>query len=163
MPRLRVGRPQLATSSLRHFFELVLLHVTLSRAPCDTAFWSLPTGRDWLSASRSGNFYPLGPNRDVGGPGLQAARAFPYSGLLRASATLDQQMLSARRNLADRLSGRDRAARCPTRKTCPASDASRPAPASAVNERPRRVTGRVLGPSRQVCSQNLPDRTGGLR
>ena len=78
---------------------------------------------------------------------------------MRAPATLDQQMLSARRNLADRLSGRDRAAR----KTCPARDASRPAPASAVNERPRRVTGRVLGPSRQVCSQNLPDRTGGLR
>ena len=52
--------------------------------------------------------------------------AFPHSGLLRAPATLDQQMLSARRNLADRLSGRDRAARCPTRNAAPASETSRP-------------------------------------
>jgi hypothetical protein len=53
---------------------------------------------------------------------------------LRASATLDQQMLSARRSLAGRLSGRDRAARCPTRKTCPASHPSRPPVGPAVNK-----------------------------
>jgi hypothetical protein len=35
--------------------------------------------------------------------------AFPHSGLLRGSATLDQ-MKTDRRNLAGRLSGRDRAA-----------------------------------------------------
>jgi hypothetical protein len=39
-------------------------------------------------------------------------------GFLRAPATLDQ-MKTDRRNLAGRLSGRDRAARCPTRKHCP--------------------------------------------
>ena len=36
-------------------------------------------------------------------------------GFLRASATLDQMRIAARRNLAGRLSGRGRAARCPTR------------------------------------------------
>jgi hypothetical protein len=44
--------------------------------------------------------------------------AFPHSAL-RASATLDQMRIAARRNLAGRLSGKGRAARCPTRKTCP--------------------------------------------
>ena len=69
-----------------------------------------------------------------GRPWFLGRRGLSQLGLLRASATLDQQMLSARRNLADRLSGRDRAARCPTRKTCPASDASRPPVGPAVNK-----------------------------
>jgi hypothetical protein len=63
---------------------------------------------------------------------------------LRASATLDQLENSARRNLAGRLSGRGRAARCSTRKTCPASATSRPPVGLAVNKGTR-VTGRDFG------------------
>ena len=74
-----------------------------------------------------------------GRPWFPSSRGLSLSGLLRASATLDQQMLSARRNLADRLSGKDRAARCPTRKTCPASNAIRPPRGAAVNKTHQRT------------------------
>src|SRR6476661_4816385 len=77
---------------------------------------------------------------------------------MRASATLDQQMLSARRNLADRLSGKDRAARCPTRKTCPASDASRPplapvsiAPRGLIRQSPKKKEGAEHDPDGPPC------------
>ena len=56
------------------------------------------------------------------------AKGLTLDELLRASATLDQQNATRSPDLAGRLSGRDRAARCPTRRDAPASDTSRPSP-----------------------------------
>jgi hypothetical protein len=52
--------------------------------------------------------------------------------------------LIARRNLAGHLSGKDRAARCPTLKRCRRVMSSRPPVGPAVNEGPE-STGRALG------------------
>jgi len=54
---------------------------------------------------------------------------------LARAGDLGPKMLSARRNLADRLSGRGRTARCSTRKTRPASSVSRTPVGPAVKSR----------------------------
>jgi hypothetical protein len=104
-----------------------LLPPTLSTTRRISPFWSSTkhggnppdwTGLPQCVLPRITPPWPQGRGR----PWSQAAGAFPYSGLLRAPATLDQ-MKTDRRNLAGRLSGRDRAARCPTRPLLPRRDA----------------------------------------
>ena len=84
----------------------------------------LPTQIGWAQPRTElapvGSVQPPSLVHDVGGPGspssirgLSASRHFARVGDLGPNRNL-----IARRNLADRLSGRGRAARCPTRKRC---------------------------------------------
>ena len=65
--------------------------------------------------------------------------AFPHSSLLRASATLDQMKI-ARSSGLGRSPFWERSSRAlPDPETCPASKASRPTPAAAVNKTRQRT------------------------
>jgi hypothetical protein len=79
-----------------------------------------------------GKSHPLGPNKDAGGPGSRQTGAFPYSGLLRAPATLDQ-MKTVHSPELGRSPFWERSSRAlPDPETAPASETSRPARAAAV-------------------------------
>jgi hypothetical protein len=120
---------------------------------------TLPAGFDYLSASCLGKLHPLGPNKDAGGPGLLAGTG-AFSPVIARVGDLGPTNASRSPDLAGRLSGRGRAARYSTRKTCPASDASRPPAGPAVNNGQRVAES---SPSGWVGNPQLPNRIHGLR
>ena len=159
MPGLQVGRlvGNLVTPSL---LSTRPAHATLHGLPNRAAFWNppdraglaqcVPLRETHTPLAPTGTWEALVPKQ----PGPFPIRAFFAR---RRPWTNKCYPLAGTWQIAFLGEIEPRAAR--PGRPAPASDASRPAPASAVNERPRQVAGRVLGPSRQVLPK-LPDRTG---